>query len=163
MRKNSYGRFSIKISLLAVLLLTSACSSVIDARKQKAPFMEDYYSGNVTLAATELSKKSSDREGSGDELMWLLEAGTSHFSAGEYEKSLHFFEQSERLIESFDSRAVLNARAAGAEMGSALTNPNALPYRGMYLDRVMLNAYKALNYLAINNPASAQVGGGLNL
>jgi hypothetical protein len=151
-----YGSL-IKISLLAVLLLTSACSSVIDARKQKIPIMNAYYSGNVKLAAADLSEKSSDREGSGDELMWLLEAGTSHFSAGEYKKSLHFFVKAERLIASFDRRAIFNARAAGSEVGSALTNPNALPYQGMSVDRVMLNAYKALNYLAMNQPDSAQV------
>jgi hypothetical protein len=46
---------------------------------------------------------------------------------------------------------------SAAEIGSAITNANALPYRGMYLDRVMLNAYKALNYFAINDVPSAHV------
>ena len=64
---------------------------------------------------------------------------------------------SEALIQDIDQRAVINARAAGAEVGSALTNPNALPYQGMYLDRVMLNAYKALNYFSLKDPAAAQV------
>ncbi|RLA23639.1 MAG: hypothetical protein DRQ62_06050 [Gammaproteobacteria bacterium] len=89
--------------------------------------------------------------------MWLLEAGTANYSAGDYQKSLGEFEESELLIQDFDQRAVINARAAGSEVGSALTNPNALPYQGMYLDRVMLNAYKALNYFALNDAAGAQV------
>jgi len=152
-----YTKFNLRIAIVTLFFLFSGCSSIIDARKQKIPFMEAYYSGNVKLAAADLSEKSVDREDSGDELMWLLEAGTSNFIAGEYEKSLLFFERSELLIKAFDDRAVLNARAAGSEVGSVLTNPNALPYQGMYLDRVMLNAYKALNYLAMNKPASAQV------
>ena len=157
MYRHAYKKTSLRIAIVILLFLNSACSSVIDARKQKSPMMEAYYSGNVKLAAADLSEKSIDREGSGDELMWLLEAGASNFSTGEYEKSLHFFEKSEDLIKAFDARATLNARASGAEVGSALTNPNALPYQGMYLDRVMLNAYKALNYFALNKPRSAQV------
>lgn len=146
--------------LLAIIIsvfFISGCSSVTDARKQKMPIMQTYYSGDIETAATDLSQKSEDREDSGDELMWLLEAGTSSFIAGDYDTSLLFFEKSERLIANFDERAKLNARAAGAEVGSAITNPNALPYKGMYLDRVMLNAYKALNYLALKKPNSAQV------
>ena len=143
--------------LLGMYILMAGCSSVIDARKQKQPYMETYYSGNVKLAAQDFTEKSEDRSDTGDELMWTLEAGTANYSAGEYQTSLREFEQSEALIQDIDQRAVINARAAGAEVGSALTNPNALPYQGMYLDRVMLNAYKALNYFSLKDPAAAQV------
>ncbi len=145
------------LPLAGILILVSGCSSIIDARKQKQPFIDEYYSGDINLAAKKLAEKSADRSDSGDELMWALEAGTANYSAGEYLTSLHEFEQSEALIQDFDHRAVINARAAGSEVGSALTNANALPYQGMYLDRVMLNAYKALNYFALNDSAGAQV------
>ena len=140
-----------------VLVLVSGCSSIIDARKQKKPYMDVYYSGDVLRAAIELSEKSADRAGTGDELVWLLDAGVANYTASQYQKSLQLFEQSESLIQAFDKRAVITARDIGAEIGSAITNANALPYRGMYLDRVMLNAYKALNYFAINDVPSAHV------
>jgi hypothetical protein len=129
-----------------VLVLVSGCSSIIDARKQKKPYMDVYYSGDVSRAAIELSEKSADRAGTGDELVWLLDAGVANYTASQYQKSLQLFEQSESLIQAFDKRAVITARDIGAEIGSAITNANALPYRGMYLDRVMLNAYKALSH-----------------
>ncbi len=144
-------------SLAIVIILTSGCSSIIDARKQKKPYMDDYYSGDVTRAAAELSEKSDDRADTGDELMWLLDAGTANYTAEQYQKSLQLFEKSESLIQEFDARAVVNARGVGAEIGSTITNANALPYRGMYLDRIMLNAYKALNYFAINDASGAHV------
>ncbi|GAW86001.1 conserved hypothetical protein [Bathymodiolus platifrons methanotrophic gill symbiont] len=152
--------YKLKLSILPVactIILSTGCSSIIDARKQKIPYMETYYSGGIELAATDLTEKSEDRSDTGDELMWALEAGTANYTAGRYQKSLSEFEQSERLIQDFDQRAVLNARAAGSKVGSALTNPNALPYQGMYLDRVMLNAYKAFNYFALNDSVGAQV------
>ena len=140
-----------------IILLTSGCSSIIDARKQKRPFMTSYYSGNVKLAATDLTVRGADREGTGDELMWRLDEGTADFTAGEYKKSIKAFKRCEAIIQDYDDRAVVSARDGGAEGGSAITNPNSLPYKGMYLDRIMLNAYKALNYFALNNPAGAQV------
>jgi len=144
-------------SLAVVIILTSGCSSVIDARKQKKPYMDDYYSGSVTRVAAELSEKSDDRADTGDELMWLLDAGTANYTAEQYQKSLQLFEKSESLIQEFDARAVVNARGVGAEIGSTITNANALPYRGMYLDRIMLHSYKALNYFAINDTSGAHV------
>ena len=133
------------------------CSSIIDARKQKQHYINTYYSGNVALAAKDFSEKSKDRSNTGDKLMWSLEAGTANYTAGEYQTSMREFEKSEAYIQDFDRRALINARAAGTEIGSALSNPNALPYQGMHLDRVMLNVYKALNYFVLNNPDGAQV------
>jgi hypothetical protein len=157
MHKNFYPLLNRAGSLAVVIILTSGCSSIIDARKQKKPYIDDYYSGSVTRVAAELSEKSDGRADTGDELMWLLEAGTANYTAEQYQRSLQLFEKSESLIQEFDARAVVNARGIGAEIGSTITNANALPYRGMYLDRIMLNAYKALNYFAINDTSGAHV------
>lgn len=157
MPQNLYKSRLCVLLLIHILLLSSGCSSIIDARKQKQPFIKNYYSGEVTQAASEFIEKSEDRTDTGDELMWLLEAGTANYSAGEYQSSLREFEKSESLIQDFVQRAVINARSLGAEVGSAITNSNALPYQGMYLDKVMLNAYKALNYFAMNDAIGAQV------
>lgn len=151
-------RLNFLLILAAVtLVFNSGCSTIIDARKQKAPFMTSYYSGQLQDAATELSEKAIAREDTGDELMWRLDEGTANFTAGEYKKSLKAFERCEAIIKDYENRAVVSARDGGAESGSAITNPNTLPYKGMYLDKVMLNAYKALNYFALGKPESAQV------
>lgn len=147
-----------KISIIIeIIFLTASCSTITDARKQKKPYMAAYYSGKTAKAAEDLLEKSDDKNESIDELMWRLEAGTANFSAGKYQKSLIEFNRSETIIKDYEDRAVIGARAGGAEIGSALTNLNALPYQGMYLDKVMLNAYKALGYFATNNPEGAQV------
>jgi uncharacterized protein len=157
MHKNFRKTLLIALSPVAIIFLNSGCSSIIDARKQKQPYMASYYSGNVKQAAADLTVKSEDRVGTGDELMWRLDEGTADFTASEYKKSIEAFKKCEKLIENYDERAVINAREAGSEGGSAVTNPNALPYRGMYLDKIMLNAYKALDYFALNDPSGAQV------
>ena len=71
----------------------------------------------------------------GDELMWRLEEGLSCFEAGEYTKSLAAFERAETIIRDFENRAEYNVRAGSAEVASAMTNPNAIPYRGFCYDK----------------------------
>ena len=142
---------------LSAVILSTGCSTIIDARKQKQPYIASYYSGNLNKAAEDLTGKSENRRDSDDELMWRLDQGTAQFTAGEYQQSVNTFKRCETIISDYDNRAVISARAGAAEAGSALTNANALPYKGMYLDRVMLNAYKALGYFALGAPSGAQV------
>lgn len=150
-------RLYLSIAAIALCALFTGCSSIIDARKQKTPFMELYYGGKVTEAANLLAQKSEDRKDTGDELMWRLDEGTALFTAGDYKKSLTAFEQTENLIQAYDKRATISARDAGAETGSLMTNLNALPYRGLCADRIMLNAYKAFDYFALDDTSGAQV------
>ncbi|MCF6175422.1 MAG: hypothetical protein L3J71_06620 [Victivallaceae bacterium] len=159
--KNKIVNLQIKsVSLyagLALLLLGSGCSSIIDAHKQKKPYMALYYGGELNEAAKDLVEKSDGRRDTGDELAWRLDEGTALFTAGDYKKSLEAFRRSEELIADFDQRAVVNAREAGANVGMAVTNLNALPYRGFCVDRIMLNAYKALDYFAEHDTSGALV------
>ena len=157
MNKTSLQKSISILALLASALLSTGCSTIIDARKQKQPYISSYYSGNIDKAAKDLTAKSESRNDSDDELMWRLDQGTANFTVGDYQQSINAFKRCEVIIADHDNRAVINARAGGAEVGAALTNANALPYKGMYLDKVMLNAYKALDYFALNDPSAAQV------
>lgn len=144
------------LSLLVIITLSS-CSSIRDARSQKAPYMKLYYSGEIKDAAKELTVKANSRSGTGDELMWRLDEGTADFTASEFNKSVKVFEKCENILKDYDERAEISARDGGAEISSTITNPNSIPYKGMYIDIIMLNAYKALNYFAIDDFSGAQV------
>ncbi len=152
-----FARFAIVFSACVSGLFFSGCSTIMDARGQKEPFMAKYYSGDFKGAAEMLASKSASRLDTGDELAWRLDEGSTSFTAGFYDVSLKAFERCEEIIKDYDERAVVSARDGGSEAGSAVTNPAALPYKGMYLDRVMLNAYKALVYLALGDAAAAKV------
>jgi hypothetical protein len=142
---------------VAALGLCSACSSIVDSTTQKLGYMRSYAAGDFATAARLSADKASSRGDSGDGLMWYLEAGKCAFSAGDYKGALGFFEAAEAKAEEFDKRAVVSARDLSSEAASAVTNPNAIPYRGSYMDREMLNAYKALCYFALGKPEDACV------
>lgn len=141
----------------AAALLHTGCSSIVNSSTQKTDFVASYTGGNFAGAALYSSQKAKDRAWTGDGLMWMLEAGKCEFSAGRYTRSLDEFEAAEERMEDYDSRASVNLRAMTYEGASAATNQNALPYEGNYVDRTMLNAYKALAYFAMERPEDALV------
>ena len=155
-KKLKYYMSKTTLSLLVIITLSS-CSSIKNARLQKAPYMKLYYSGDIKEAAKELTLKANSRSGTGDELMWRLDEGTADFTASEFDKSIKVFEKCENILKDYAERADISARDGGAEISSTITNPNSIPYKGMYIDIIMLNAYKALNYFAIDNFSGAQV------
>ncbi|QSH41109.1 hypothetical protein P0136_09725 [Lentisphaerota bacterium ZTH] len=145
------------VTLVAMVLLGSGCSTVIDAHQQKSSAANNFYDNHFDTAAKSFGKKVKARSGTGDELMWCLEQGTADFDAGYADRSLVAFNRADYLIKEYDNRATVNLRKVGAEAGSAVTNLNALPYSGSILDRQMLYAYRAFDYLGMGDLSGALV------
>ena len=128
-----------------------------DNRSQKEPYIKAFFDGKIDDISKNFDSYTQSRAGTGDDLVWRLELATVLFEAGRYEKSLKQFEQCEAIIRDYDNRASINIRGGGDEGLSAVTNPNSVSYKGMFLDRLMINAYKALDYFALGKPSEAQV------
>ena len=145
---------SIPAAVAAALL--AGCSSVENSHRQKAGMMAYYTSGNNDAVISEIDYKlrepawyNSSVVNTGDEVMWRLEAGSMNFHTGKFRESIAQFETAEKLIADYDDRATVSIRDTGAEAGTAVTNLNALPYRGFCRDRIALSIYKSLAYLGI--------------
>ena len=137
----------IAMALLAVGLLSGGCSTIENNHRQKIPLMTAWTAGDVVTAEQIVGKKVESRKGTGDELAWRLEAGTLAFTCGKFSDAIDEFSASEQLIFDYDERATVSARDVGSEVGGALSNLNALPYRGWCRDRMGLEIYKSLAYL----------------
>jgi len=143
---------------LAASFVLAGCSSVVNSHTQKQEMMAEYLAGDNDATLDEIEYKlreprwyNSSVVDTGDELMWRLEAGSMNFHVGDFEESLNQFKIAEELINQYDQRADLSARDVAAEAGAALTNLNALPYRGYCRDRIALAVYKALAYLGMGD------------
>ncbi|NNJ71333.1 MAG: hypothetical protein HKP10_08640 [Kiritimatiellales bacterium] len=86
-----------------------------------------------------------------DRVVYYLDIGMLHHWNGDYAKSNEFLEKAERAIEENFTKSL--SRAAT----SLLLNDNALTYAGEDYEDVYLNAFKALNYLALGENDSAFV------
>lgn len=151
----------IAIPSIIAAALFAGCSSVENSHRQKAGMMAYYDAGNNNAVLDEVNYKlrepawyNSSVVNTGDEVMWRLEAGSINFHVGNYRECIAQFETAERLIAEYDDRATVSVRDAGAEAGTAVTNLNALPYRGFCRDRIALSIYKSLAYLGIGQEQS---------
>ena len=151
----------IPFALLAAGLLAGGCSTVENNHRQKIPLMAAWTAGDAVTAQEIVHDKlkepawyNSSRVGTGDELAWRLEAGTLAFTFGRYADAIEQFFASEEVIKGYDDRATVSVRDVGSEAGGALSNLNALPYRGWCRDRMGLEIYKSLSYLGPNREDS---------
>ena len=157
-RRNVFPSFICKSLFAAAGILLAGCSSVVNSHSQKEEMMADYLAGDNDGALDEIEYKlrepawyNTSVVGTGDELMWRLESGSMNFHLGNFQESINQLKIAEDLINEYDERASVSARDVGAEAGAALTNLNALPYRGYCRDRIALAVYKALAYLGTGN------------
>lgn len=138
----------------AVLMSSAACSTIRDAHSAKENMMTHYMAGQYDQAREILDDRlrpsawyNDSVVGTGDEVMWRLEAGSLCFLQEDYDTGIAHFEAAEERVADFDSRAIVSLREVGAESAVLVTNLNALPYRGLCRDRNFLPVLKAFSYL----------------
>ena len=109
--------------------------------------------GNVAEAAKTIEPKATRKENK-DTIIWRLEQGTALRAAGQYQESIAAFDAAEEKINAFDEKAKVSV---SDETAGLLSNQAQLDYKGRDYDKVMLNTYKALNYLQLGEPDKARV------
>lgn len=69
-------------------------------------------------------------------------------------RSIAAFDAAEDRVNRYEEEAKIKV---GAELSATLTNLASLPYRGRSYDKVMMNTYKALNYMMLGEKDKARV------
>jgi len=136
---------------MCLLFLAAGCSTY---QNQSAKMTKAWQAGDGWTAVTNATLKVDKSVGRKDELIWRLEQGTIFSAVGEVEESLAAFDAAEALVDQYENEAKLQL---GDQAGALLSNQASLTYRGRAYDKVMLNTYKALNYLLHSQPAQARV------
>ena len=101
-------------------------------------------------AATLVEASRSDY-GDRNEVLYNLDRGVFHHYAGNYAASNRAFELAEQRIDD------LYTESLAGHVGAFLINDNTLPYRGEDFEGVMINIYRALNYIQLGNVDEALV------
>ncbi len=86
-----------------------------------------------------------------DKAVYYLDIGMLYHWNGDYEKSNEFLEKAERAIEDNFTKSLTRSAS------SLILNDNVLAYAGEDYEDIYLNAFKALNYLALGQTDSAFV------
>ncbi|GMB95901.1 hypothetical protein [Helicobacter sp. NHP22-001] len=137
------------VFVVVVLGFLAGCTG---NREQLQRFDQIYYNGAQFSNAYLFSKKMAKKDHS-NALLWDLQQGMSALMAGQYTNSIKAFNVAELR---YDRHRNLFGRSLG-NVGAVLVNDNVRAYTGNVYESVLLNYYKAIDYLLLQDPKDARV------
>lgn len=137
------------LPVLALVLLTTGCETY----QQKNRVIGYWRAGNIPQAVTEATRQADKHAHGKDAIVWRLEQATTLRAAGKFDESNQAFAQAQAQIDSYAEKAKVRL---GQEAGALLSNQANLAYEGRSYDGIMLNTYRALNYLALGDAERAR-------
>ncbi len=102
-------------------------------------FESSDYENSALFAQEKISKQKNPK---GEDLLWALQLGTVERIRQDYRKSTEYFDKAEEVLKFYDEQSKI-----GDAIGSTVANDNIVPYKGEEYDGVMINTYKALNFM----------------
>jgi len=98
------------------------------------------YENSALFAQKKIGKQKNPK---GEDLLWALQLGTVERIRQDYQKSTECFDKAEEMLKYYDEQSKI-----GDAIGSTIASDNVVPYKGEEYDGVMINTYKALNFMA---------------
>ena len=140
-----------RLFVLAVILGTFATGCATYRQKNKTLIY--WQESNLPAAVAQATKMADKNPDNKDTIILRLEQGAVLRGAGQYEDSNKAFDQAEQKIDQYELSAKVKV---GRETGAILSNQSELPYEGRPYDGIMLDTYRALNYLDLGEPDKAR-------
>ena len=149
--KHSFERGLTQGALAVILAFGLVGCTTYKGQNKIAPLWQ---ASNLALAEKEAKTKANAKADSKDSIIWRLEDATVLRAAGKISESNKSFDQAEQRINKYSEEA---KNKLANEAGALFSNQANLPYRGRAYDGIMLNTYKALNYLQLGDADNARV------
>lgn len=107
------------------------------------------FENTIQLAQSKISKGKNPK---GEDLLWSMQLGCLEKLRQDYRQSNNYFDKSEEMLNFFDyQNKALDSAAAIA------VSDNVIPYLGEEYDGIMVNTYKALNFMNLGENDLARV------
>jgi uncharacterized protein len=127
------------------LFLLSSCATYYQSNIR---FQESVLNGDLEGARHVLNDKKATQKR--NRLLFLMNAGWVNHATGNYIESNIDLNKADNLIED-------QVKNIGNEALALMTNPMVKPYKAEDFEKVMINYYKALNYIKLHNWEDALV------
>jgi len=103
----------------------------------------------VSLAQSKTSKSKNPK---GEDLLWSIQLGSIERLNKNYRQSNEYLDKAEEMLNYFDYQ-----NEAADSFMAIVTSDNIIPYVGEEYDGIMVNTYKALNFMALGDNELARV------
>ena len=137
--------------LTASLIFLSGCAMLRTDKSHYAGTEEMLEEADYPSAIAQIESAKGVAYSQKDRVVYYLDIGMLHHWNGDYEKSNEMLEMAERAIEENFTKSMTRSAS------SLILNDNALAYAGEDYEDIYLNAFKALNYLALDQNDEAFV------
>ena len=124
------------------LSLLAGCNAPNDQLKVFNGYYENLDFNKAELYAE--SKIRKNQKPDGDDLLWSLQAASVKFLRNDCNGSTQYFDKCESMLNYFDHQ-----NEVASAVASAVINDNAVPYLGEEYDGIMVNTYKALDFMVL--------------
>ncbi|MFE8070355.1 hypothetical protein QQM79_04790 [Marinobacteraceae bacterium S3BR75-40.1] len=144
--------------LLAVVGMTFVLAGCAWQTRSQLSRYEQAFNGGDYEEAAELAGEFGDTDvdtGASDDLLWTLQQASALQAAGAYRKSIRLFDTTETFFRIYDQTAAYQRWID--QVTATLTNDAVLPYEGTLYDAIMVNSYKALDFMALGEWGNARV------
>jgi len=112
-------------------------------------FRNSNYDKSIEFAKSKISKSKNPKK---EDLLWALQVGTLERLKQNYRESNNYFDRSEEMLNYFDYQ-----NQAVDSVAAVAVNENIIPYLGEEYDGIMVNTYKALNFMALGENDQARI------
>ena len=124
------------------------------AKSDLAIFDGRFESADYNEASQFAQKKiGSGKTPSGDDLLWTLQFAASERAQLNHQQSIASFDKAEDMLKFYNQQSAEIVDT----VGSTIVNDNIVPYKGAEYDGIMVNTYKALDFMAQKNHDLARV------
>ncbi|MDX1799352.1 MAG: hypothetical protein R3303_00390 [Marinobacter sp.] len=144
----------VRVTLVLALLLLSGCAA-FEQRSEMSRFNSAYQQGRYDQAAQAMAIADSGKATAGDEVFELLHRGEAYRLSGRFEQSISSYDQAEAGMKDLDTESMVSTAGQGAL--SVLVNDSTRQYHALMADAVLVNTYKALDFLCLGDPENARV------
>lgn len=139
----------IKLCLILLLLATlCGCSAITGHSGSLNEYEQQLFNNNCDFDPIDGQIKS-------DPLLWTLNGGALARNCQLYDKSIEYFDKAEAIIKAQET--ALELKSLGQSVNSVLINNNVNDYQSQNHDKIMVNVYKGLNFLSLNDFDNARV------
>ncbi|UCD84376.1 MAG: hypothetical protein JSU92_14055 [Deltaproteobacteria bacterium] len=133
---------------LSFLFLIAACAAGIAYYRD----LNDLISRELYPEAVHKVEQAKNKEYKGkNAVLYYMDKGLLHHLSGQWEESNQLFESAEQKIDELYTKSI------SKEAASFLTSDNVKPYDGEDFERVLINLFRAFNYVYLGQPYEALV------
>jgi hypothetical protein len=149
-----FSYYVLRLIFISVMFLAGCNAPKNDLLRFNAAFRTDSLNSSSLENSVQIAKSKSgkSKDPKGEDLLWAMQLGSLERINQDYKQSNDDFDKAEEMLNFFD----YHNKAADSVAATAV-NENIVPYLGEEYDGIMVNTYKALNFMALGNNELARV------